>query len=360
MANEIDFLNASGKGQGPVASKLLGMEKVDPAFMRPFIGDDGKPYVSIYKGGDPMDPKNYVEKLVTNATLRREEWMALDQAIIPVAESRLSGIMDLRSRGLVYKLANPLGTTVLEHHDISDAMEAELSMDGVTRAPGDRVDFGASYLPIPIIHVDYEIGQRALIASRALGNGLDTSSAERAARKVAEKLESMLFTNTTYRFGGGFIYSYLNHPDRNQRALALAWSDPAKTPAQILADVIALKQDSINHFHYGPWVIYIPTAYETVLDEDYDVAGASTQTIRERILKVAGISDIKVVDTLPADNILLVQMTSDVVRLVDGMGLQNIEWAQEGGMINKFKVMAIQVPQIRSDYNGESGIVHMA
>jgi len=57
---------------------------------------------------------------------------------------------------------------------------------------------------------------------------------------------------------------------------------------------------------------------------------------------------------------LLVQMTSDVVRLVRGMGIQNIEWATEGGMMTKYKVMTIQVPQIRADQNGKSGIVHMA
>jgi hypothetical protein len=63
---------------------------------------------------------------------------------------------------------------------------------------------------------------------------------------------------------------------------------------------------------------------------------------------------------LTADNVLLVQMTSDVVRLVRGMGLQNVEWATEGKMITKYKVMTIQVPQIRSDQAGRCGVVHLA
>jgi len=77
-------------------------------------------------------------------------------------------------------------------------------------------------------------------------------------------------------------------------------------------------------------------------------------------LKIAGINEIKVIDTLPADNVLLVQMTSDTVRLVKGMGLQNVEYAVEAGMATKYKVMTIQVPQIRSDQNGKCGIVHLA
>jgi hypothetical protein len=106
-------------------------------------------------------------------------------------------------------------------------------------------------------------------------------------------------------------------------------------------------------------MLYIPTAYETVIDGDYDVVSPGV-TIRERIMKIAGISGIKVVDSLTADNVLLVQMTPDVVRLVRGMGLTNVQWATEGGMVTKFKVMAIMVPQIRSDQNGKSGIVHLA
>jgi hypothetical protein len=105
-------------------------------------------------------------------------------------------------------------------------------------------------------------------------------------------------------------------------------------------------------------MLYIPVGYEVMLDKDYD--STYPGTIRERVLKIDGIKGIKVVDTLPANNVLLVQMTSDVVRLVRGMGIQNIEWQTEGKFINKYKVMTIQVPQVRSDADGHSGIVHFS
>ncbi len=135
------------------------------------------------------------------------------------------------------------------------------------------------------------------------------------------------------------------------------WDASAVTAANVVADVLAMKQDAIDAYHFGPYVLYIPTAYETILDEDYDTTTPGT-TIRERILKISGIDSVKVIDTLPANNVLLVQMTSDVVRLVRGMGLQNVQWSQEGNMITKYKVMTIQVPQVRSDQEGNSGVVH--
>lgn len=357
----VDFIG-KGQAQGDVASQILANGAIDPARMRPWIGTDNKAYITVFKGGDPAKPENYVSQPVTNATLRRDEWKHLDEAVLRIAETRLNGVQDLIEKGLVYNLGNGLGSTVLETHDISDALEADLTMDGITRAKNDRVNYTTNYLPLPVIHADYEINTRALNASRNLGNPLDTSMAERATRKVSEKLEDMLYTATTYEFGGGIIYSYLNHPDRNQVSLSTGWDDSAKSARDIVDEVLSLKQTSINAKHYGPWMLYIPTAYETVLDEDYEDTGTTStnRTIRERILQIAGITGIKVVDTLTADNVILVQMTSDVVRLVRGMPITNVEWTQEGGMIYKYKVMTIQVPQVRSDQEGNSGVVHLA
>lgn len=359
----------NGQGQGPVAQQVLNAGgSLNVGTMKPFIGRDGRSYIQVFKGGDPKKPDNYSVHPVTNAaTLRRDEWKQLDEAVLNISETRLGGVQDLVSKGLVYNIGNGMGSTVLEWHDVSDALEAVATMDGVNRAKNDRQVYQTNYLPLPIIHADYEINARVLASSRSLGNALDVGMAERAARKVNLLLEQMLFTNTTYSWGTAddrslnSIYSYINHPDRNEVTLSTygGWSSSAATGATILASVLAMKQASIDAYHYGPWVLYIPTAYETVLDGDYDATTPGT-TIRERILKISGITSISVVDTLTAANVLLVQMTSDVVRLVRGMGMQNVEWQTEGKFITNYKVMTIQVPQIRSDQEGHSGIVHMA
>ncbi|MCK9429636.1 MAG: bacteriocin family protein [Candidatus Omnitrophica bacterium] len=354
-------LMGNGGGQGEIAAYMQQNNRLDPAVLRPYRGTDGKAYISVFKGGDPKKPENYSVINVNEATLRPYEWRQLDEAVITIAENRLVGVNDLISNGLTYNLGNAMGTTVLETHTISDAMEADLTMDAVSRAKGDRPVFGTKYTPIPIIHVDYEINARVLASSRSLGNPLDTSSAERAARKVAEKLEDMLFTNTTYGFGGGTIYSYINYPDRSLISLTTYgnWATSTTTGAKIIESVLAMKQASIDDNYFGPWKLYVPTNFETRLDNDYDTVTPGT-TIRERILKIGGIQSVTVADHLPASNVLLVQMTSNVVRLIRGIGLTNVEWQTEGKFVNKYKVLTIQVPQIRSDYNEKTGIVHMS
>jgi len=368
----VDLIGPNNMAQGNVATMVANSGKLNVGTYRPWINDkDGNTYITVYTGGDPTSKKNYqTYPIQTNGTLRRDEWKQLDQVLLDVSRQRLGGVQDLIDKGLTFNLGNAMGTTVLEWHDVSDALEAEMTMDGITRAKNDTVNFQTNYLPLPIIHADYQINSRLLATSRNMGNALDTTMAERAARKVMELQEKMLFTDTTYAFGQvddrsrNKIYSYLNHPDRNQVSMSAQWtaldynSDSAAGPGLILKDVQAMKAASMAALHFGPWMLYIPASYETIMDNDYDKT--SGKTVRERILQLEGIKGIKVVDYLTSHNVLLVQMTSDVVRLIRGMGLTNVEWKSEGNMVTNYKVMTIQVPQIRSDQNGKSGIVHLA
>jgi len=312
----------------------------------------------IFNGkGDRNDVKNYERVPVTNATLRFDEWRTLDDAVVKIAEQRLVGFGDLRDNGLVRPLANAMGTTVLTHETMSDAMEAAIAISPVKRSKGDVVNFEAVHTPIPVVFADYQIEERILQESRNRGTGIDSINAERAARKVAVQLEDMLFGATaSFTYGGGTIDSYVSHADVNDVALNTAWDASATTAAKILENVLALKQANIDAGYYGPYILYIPTSYETVMDEDFDISGQSLKTVRQRLLDIGSIIKVQVVDRLPADNVLLVTMQSDVVDLVDGMPMQNVQWDSEGGFIHNFKVMTIQVPRVKSDHVNASGI----
>lgn len=293
--------------------------------------------------------------LRTLATLRKEEWIELDNAIIEAAKPRLTGVADLERLGLTFNMKNGLGSTVLEYEDLGEMTPAELNMDGVTRGRNDRVEYTLKYLPLPLAHKSFFINIRVLAASRMRGDPLDTTQAEQASRTVADLWEDMLFNGcNSFAFGGGIIYGYCDHPQRIGYVLAKPWT--AATGTEILADVRAMKQASINRMQYGPWILYIPTEYETVLDDDFKAE--SDKPVRQRIKEISGISDIKVADHLTAGNVVLAQMRRETVRWVKGMKLTNVEWQTEGNMIFNHKVMGIGVPQIRADQNGNCGIVH--
>lgn len=296
------------------------------------------------------------DALRTNALLRTDEWVQYDTAVIKAARLRLRGVRDLLSRGLVFR-TNGMGKTVLEYEDLSDLTGANMSMDGLVRGNADRPTYDMKYLPLPIIHKEFNVNARVLAASRNTGEALDTTMAEQAAHVVAEKAETILFQgSSSFTFGGGVIYGYTDHPSRNTTTLTAAWT--SATGEQIVTDVRAMKAALLADRMYGPYKLYIPSNYETVLDADFK--SNSDKTVRARILEIANISEVEVIDYLPANNVVLVQMTSDVVRWVEGMPITNVQWDEQGGMSTEFKVMMIGVPQLRADRYGRMGVCHSA
>lgn len=297
-----------------------------------------------------------VNALRTNATLRKDEWQHYDKAILKEVQLRLTGVSDLLSRGLSLNIPNGMGATVLQYEDESDINDASVSMDGLNDSPADRPDFQIKNLPLPITHKEYNFSSRVLAASRTTGMSLDTTMAMLAGRKIANKLEDYLFNGSgNYTFGGGTIFGYTDFPQRNTITGATAWT--ALTGAQILDEVLSMKQLNLDAQMFGPFVLYIPSNYETVMDEDFKDDG--DLTIRGRLLMVEGITSVKVSDFLADNNVVLVQMTQDVVRMVVGMPVTNLQWETKGGLGLNFKVMTIQVPQIRSTQAGNCGVTHL-
>jgi hypothetical protein len=184
---------------------------------------------------------------------------------------------------------------------------------------------------------------------------LDALQATLSTNKVAEKIEQELLTGTSaLTYGGGTIYGYTNHPNRATGSLTAAWSsDSARDPVN---DVNAMKQELIDKKMYGPYGLYSPTAYETALDEDYTTNYPIT--LRERIMKLDGLEFLHIADHLTAGSVLLVQLDVETVRIVVGQQPTPIEWSSGDKMTMNFAVLAILVPQIRADSDGNCGIAH--
>jgi hypothetical protein len=290
-----------------------------------------------------------------NSLLSYDQWKQIDGAVVAAARQRMVITQDVLSRGLTYPLDDALGVTVIATQKASDFAPAMMDMNADTETPKDKVDIKIDYLPVPIVHSGFWLSIRDLRSSQRNGTPLDTTLAELAGRVVMEKIEGNFATGTsTYTHGGGSIYGLLDAPNKNSVTVTAHWNDSGADP---VADVIAMKQALINDRYYGPYALYVPTAWETALDEDY-VSGYP-KTVRQRILEIEGVQSVQVCDKLTADYCVMVQMTSDVIRAITGFGgsLYTVEWDTLGGLRVHYKVMGIIVPQVRSDYNSRCGIV---
>lgn len=345
----------NGSPFGPVANELLA-NGFDLRSRRPFIANDGKSYVTTTLNGKETAVRTHN----ATATLRYDEWKQFDDAVLKASRQRLRAVADLRGQGLTYSIPNGMGKTVFVTEKMSDPGNAAISMDGLRAAADDRPIFEIENLPLPIISSDFSFSARQLATSRNGNTPLDTVMAEAAARRVAEEAERLLIGTSTLwgstkAYGGGYIYGYTSHPDITTVSIT-APTTSGWTGETLLSEILEMIQGSLDDYHYGPWALYFSPGWARYLGEDFKAA--SDKSVIQRIREIDGLTSIRTLDYLTNYGILLVQMTSEVVREVVGMDFTTVQWETTGGLEVHFKVMAIMVPQIRSDFYDRCGIVY--
>ncbi len=292
--------------------------------------------------------------LRTNSVLLYDEWKHFDSQITAIARERLVVTQELLRRGLSYNLPNALGVLQLVWQTSGDINGAEVTMTGLPEADKDLPDFGIASMPIPMIHKEFRLDLRTLQASRNSQQPLDTTIAEIAMRKIAEKVESLIFSGLSIATSLGTIYGLLNHPNRNTGSVTATWT--TATGAQILADVLAMMDKAIADNQFGPYMLFVPNVVFSNMNNDFKAN--SDKTILQRILEIPGIQGIMPTTQLTGTNVLLIQLTSDVVRMINGLAPTMVEWDSRGGFELNFMIFTIMLPQVRADYNNQSGIVH--
>lgn len=349
---QIDTMQGSGDGRtfvsGTVGQRLL-QSNFDINILRPCAEPMG---VQLNEQGI-----NVNAGLTVNGVLLEDEWKYFDRTVQQVARERLVTVTDLISRGLTMPLPNAMGVMSIEWERVkSDLLDAEVTMSGLPEATKDRQEFETISMPVPIFHKEFYYNLRHLAAARRNGRQPDVSHAEVATRKVSERIESVLFNGLAV--GGSTIYGLLTEPNRNTGTVTASWL--TATGEQIVSDVlrmIGVASAADNNFE-GPYNLYVSNEVGFRLDEDYKAN--SDDTIRDRIMRIRGIQSIQQTSRLSGTNVLLVQTTSDVVQMVDGLQPTMVEWESHGGFQHNFKLFAIMIPRIRSDGFQQSGIVHFS
>lgn len=295
-----------------------------------------------------------------NATLREDEWQKIDDRVNQVLRSRLTVADDLRSRGLVEPVS--LGTVIRTTERLSDFTDAELSYDGDTAPDKDRANFEKDNIPIPVIAKDFSVNWRQLIASRERGDPLDTTQAEAAAAKVRLKIQSLI-TNGESSGGptGGGIPGLTSASNRIEVTLSEDWDDSGKTGSEIIADVENMLDAAYAEYLFGPFVLYVPNNYWATVQGDHKAE--SDRTVMERILAFADIEAVRPNDALSDDNVVMVQMSRDVIDLSEAQAVTTVQWSKNP-FVTLYRVMYVGGPQVKTMQNEDddsiNGIVHLS
>lgn len=349
-----------------MSSGLAGGEN-DVLAKRPYIATNGKhagrSVITVNTGQmDESGNAVYAERPInTNATLRKDEWVDLEDQIIESARERLVIVDDLISAGLTYNVGG-LGTIVSEWETGSEMTDADVTMDGETVNNKDRQEFGLAGVPIPILHKDFTIGERMLLASRQRGAGLDVTTGTEAGRSVARRWEKLVF------FGGGVgavnsagssytIPGLLTYAGRETFTIS-DWSDDDNvTPQNIHTEILQMvSKMETDQRCFGPFDIYIPAAYAFRFREDFKANG--DKTLMQRVTDEDVINRVRVSDVLTDGNVSMIAPNRRYIDLAMASDITTVQWQSGSGFTNHFKTYAASAPRLKSDFDGRCGIMH--
>lgn len=296
---------------------------------------------------------------VNETSLMDGEWEQLDTAVMEEAMRPLTLVDAIEGSGLTYDVGMNVTETTWTVRS-GEFTEAEITMDPRANAEEDAPAFAQDGVPIPIIHKDYRIGERELQVSRRDGTGIDTAYAQDASRVVAELLERQILNGWDVTFNSNLtLYGLRNHPDRNTM-LGSNWAVGENVKADMLAAIHTLEDDHFYSDDRGYWLILADAQYRH-LRNDYKPTVDVSMTTEEKITdEMSEVDNVIRSQYLPNGEAILFKPVSSVFDLArDPAGIQNVQWESHGGFENRFKVMAIQAPRVKSTYNGNSGLLHI-
>lgn len=304
-----------------------------------------------------------LQQFRTNASLPKDAWEYLDEAIIRLARQELIGINDIRSIPGAVIPFDGLGASLFTMNRVDGLSGAVMAETPDVRNNGDTLNFDTIGTPLPITVKDFPINTKRAAMARRDGVPYESIISDEALYQVMYKLEDHLF-NGQYIAGGSTAWGYTTFPKRQQYTLPVSWA--TQQPDLMFNDVNAMVTKSMEHHHYGPWTLYIPWQYYSRLNQDYHIGAIDFPhgIIRDRFMDIPGLEDVKVSRFLANNNVVLVEKSARTVRLIDGITPTVVDWTMPNSpnWTHNFKAMAMWVPFFVTDKdaNGNEmcGIVH--
>jgi uncharacterized linocin/CFP29 family protein len=284
----------------------------------------------------------------------------IDQAVVRVGREGLVIAADRISQFSV-PLPEWLGVLELTSHKVGESRAANRGMVPGSKPDGGGLQNKTPYtLPIYVTWDEFSFNVRELAAASRFGRPLSTDEVEQATRNVNYAIEDATINGLTAAVAGNTIPGMLSTTNTQQYSGSnKAWDHASKTSAEILTDVLAMRAVLAADKFYGPYTLYVPTAYGAALQKPFEASGVTGLT-RQRYLEqlVFGGRNLRIMvaDLLPTDRTLLVQDTNQVCDVIVGQTPIAINPAPEVEFHTKFLVYAVIVPRIKSDINSNFGI----
>lgn len=316
-------------------------------------------YVVVNAEGKIVERGSDKAKLLTNAdgTLRHEDFMTIRDRIVEVRRRSLNGIEDLMGAALTFDAA--LSDQLVGFENLNEFQEAEQDMNPNSYQNNDTV-FSESYVPNPITHQSFSVPwrQQGFDYKRSLGM-------RESIRQVAERLENTLFNGNSdivIRFNDtNFpIYGYTNHPNRGQGTIS-DWTDNTNNDKIVdeTVEQIGKMWAGQGGVRDNSVMMYVANDIWTLFQKDYR-KGFPSKTIKDRLMDITQINNIKPAEKLADGQVVLVEMDARTIELAVASDIITVPHLKTNPMQPQvLTTYAAMVQQIKVDSNSQTGIRHL-
>lgn len=305
----------------------------------------------------------------TNSALPDRSWTVVEDQVYHVKKDTLTLVADLEERGLRTE------QDIMTKHDtwpyVDDRGEANIDMTPEVASDEGALTWQSDGVPIPVIYDFFSLGFREGPSPDTentpgeVSAGLDTLGLSTTTRRVNEKIEyTFLYGwDETIKFDGdGFtLYGLTNHPQTNTATFDEDWtttteaSDGTTFRDEVRRARGILKND--NKFSPGEtgYLVYLGTELYDSLD-DADPEGDGNSDVRERVENLANISEIRELDYLGEDEMLMFRPTEDVIDVGTAAEVQPVMW--DDPFRDHWAVLGSKYPRVKTTLTGQSGVVY--
>lgn len=389
FVNNFQPLHAGQRDIGNVVNCHLRNEFTS-GVRRPYLDSRGRACITVNTGetelvkGErvPIRRKRFIADVVRQTgrmfqvwnavSMRKGDWIEVDTAFTTARRKRLIAWSDLM-RLSKHPAFDGWSKMTLEYEAMSDPGSAIVDMDATGAGQNDQPLWDLRSIPLPITHTNFTYSKRRLDVANGNGTPLSMVSVEAAGRRNGEVVEqTTIGTTTGVTYGTQAAGNYASHTGTSTnygytnftyRVTKTDLTTPTgSNPENVMTDFLEMIDTMRTNSFFGPFHVYTSTSYDRYLDDDYFRSSTSfaAQTLRQRLLQIKDIIDIKRLDYLTSGyQVVCAQIDSEVVQAVEGMPPTVVQWDSPGGFEHNFKGLEVSVALLKAPYStSTSGILH--
>jgi len=246
---------------------------------------------------------------------------------------------------------------------------AEISMDGRAESAPDERNKERFGVPIPIVHVDYEIPARRQQQSMNFGESIEDEQAEEAGR-ILRETEENLFLNgwgpTVPDSQGNNLdlYGVSNSNVSINGTAAGDWGSPSNVLDTIDDDILNPLESQTADNDRGPdpveqgmWLWYHPNQRSDL--RAADPRGDGNMSVMQRIQQDYPYIDMQAAGELDDGEVVATVKDPRFLEILTAQAPTNLSEEVDMGLSTKYKTLASRIPFFRSTKDGVVGSVFL-